>query len=122
MKFRTDFKRVKRWVSINYLLSFQSCLNFASCIFYRDVSSTSKVTTAAVCFCLVDINCFAKISLQGDQVSNCDFKFICCTNNINLFTLITVKTFIFVWRSFFIILSGKVKIDGAAFGNKWGLS
>ena len=51
---------------MNYLLSFQFCLNFGNWCIYRDASSTLKVVVAAVCFCLVEIKCFANISLQGD--------------------------------------------------------
>ena len=51
---------------MNYLLSFQFCLNFSNLCFYRDVSSTLKVAVAVVCFYLVEIKCFANISLQGD--------------------------------------------------------
>ena len=70
-----------------------------------------------MCFCLVEIKRFAKISLQGDQVNNCDFNSICCSIHTN-----DLKNFHFCLKIFFITLSGKVKIDGAAFGNKWGLS
>ena len=63
MRFRTDFKRAKWWVSMNCLLSFQFCLNFGNLCIYRGVSSTVKVAVAAVCFCLIEIKCFANISL-----------------------------------------------------------
>ena len=66
MKFRTDFKRVKRRVSMNYLLSFHFCLNLGNFCILRDVSSTSKTAVAAVCLFLVEIKCFANISLQRD--------------------------------------------------------
>ena len=46
MKFRTAFKRVKWGVSMNYLLSFQFCLNFGNLYIYRDVPSTIKVAVA----------------------------------------------------------------------------
>ena len=51
---------------MNYLLSFQLCLNFGNLCIYRDVSRTLKVAVAAVCFCLVEIKCLANTSLQGD--------------------------------------------------------
>ena len=44
---------------MNYLFSFQFCLNFGNLCIYRDVSSTLKVAVAAVCFCLIEIKCFA---------------------------------------------------------------
>ena len=48
---------------MNYLLSFQFCLNFGNLCIYRDVSSTLKVAVAALSFCLTEIECFANISL-----------------------------------------------------------
>ena len=51
---------------MNYSLAFQFSLKFGNLCIYRDVSSTSKVSVAAVCFCLVEINYFANISLQRD--------------------------------------------------------
>ena len=62
MKFCTDFKGVTWLVSMNYLLSFQFCLNFSNLCIYRDVSRTLKVAVAAVYFCLVEMKCFANIS------------------------------------------------------------
>ena len=50
---------------MNYLLSFQFCLNFGNLCIYRDVSSTVKVAVAAVCFCLIEIKCLANILSQG---------------------------------------------------------
>ena len=49
---------------MNYLLSFQFCLNFGNLCISRDVSSTVKVAVAAVCFCLIEMKCFANISLH----------------------------------------------------------
>ena len=51
---------------MNYLLSFQFCLNLGNLCIYRDVSSTLKMAAAVVCFCLVEIKCLANISLQED--------------------------------------------------------
>ena len=63
---------------MNYLLSFQFCLNFGNLCIYRDVSITVKVEVAAVCFCLIEI-VFCKHFTTRDYV----------------FTLTTFKTFIF---------------------------
>ena len=51
---------------MNYLSSFQFCLNFGNFCIYHDVPSTLQVAVAAVCFCLVEIKCLANISLQED--------------------------------------------------------
>ena len=51
---------------MNYFLPFQFCLKFGNLCICFNVSSTLKVAVAAVCFCLVEIKCFANISLQGD--------------------------------------------------------
>ena len=68
---------------MNYLLSFQFCLNFGNLCIYRDVSSTLKVAVAAVCFCLIEIKCFANILSQRDYASKCDFNSICCSIHSN---------------------------------------
>ena len=48
---------------MNYLFSFQFCLNFDNLCIYRNVSTTLKVAVAALCFCLIEIKCFANTSL-----------------------------------------------------------
>ena len=47
-----------------FLFSFQFCLNFGNLCIYRDVSTTLKVAVAAMCFCLIEIKCFANTSLH----------------------------------------------------------
>ena len=79
MKFRTDFKHVKRRVSMKYLLSFQFCLTFGHLVILSPRFKHFKGAVTAVCFCLVATKCFAKVSLKEDQVSYCDFNFICCS-------------------------------------------
>ena len=48
---------------MNYLFSFQFCLNFGNLCIYRDVSTTLKVAVAAMCFFDIEIKCFANTSL-----------------------------------------------------------
>ena len=68
---------------MNYLLFFQYCLNFGNLCIYREVSSTLKVVVAAVCFCLIEIKCFANILSQGHYFSKYYFNFICCSIHSN---------------------------------------
>ena len=58
---------------MNNLLSFQLCLNFGKLYIYCDASSTLKVAVAVVFFCLVEIKCFANISLPISSLSDLEF-------------------------------------------------
>ena len=82
---------------MNYLLSFQFCLNFGNLCIYRDVSSTSKVAVAAVCFCLVEMKCCV---LQRFHYRGIKLAIVISISFAAVFTLITLKPFIFDWRSF----------------------
>ena len=53
---------------MTYFLSFQFCLNFGNLCIYHDVSSTLQEAVAVVCFCLIEIKCFANILSQGGNV------------------------------------------------------
>ena len=75
---------------MNYLLSFQFCLNFGNLCIYRDVSSAVKMTVAAMCFCLIEIKCLANIYHKGIMLVN-----VISISFATVFTLITLNTFIF---------------------------
>ena len=71
---------------MNYLLSFQCCLNSGNLCIYRDVSSTIKVAVAAVWFCLVEISVLQTFHYKGIK--------LVITISISFAALIISKPFI----------------------------
>ena len=74
---------------MNYLLSFQFCLNSGNLCIYRDISSTIKVAVAAVWFWLVEISILQTFHYKGIKLA--------ITISISFAALIILKTFILCW-------------------------